>query len=181
MENPPFWWYLPRKMRIFQCYVSLREGNYYTHQVFLFIKDLRCSWAVCGVEDDLVGCWGLHLPIPTDPTPKEFSLGGGEKKRKHTQILNVWSIYLHLASSLWWNVGKTYTIHIQAFGNKKKHHPQHSSEFKRGCFEGFVQPWRSSPVLLDGGQIYQKFIPLKRGWIKSDLQLFKVVDMSWWF
>ena len=27
MENPPFWWYLPGKIRIFRGYVSLREGT----------------------------------------------------------------------------------------------------------------------------------------------------------
>ena len=28
MENPPFWWYLPRKIEIFMGYVSFRESNF---------------------------------------------------------------------------------------------------------------------------------------------------------
>ncbi len=176
--------YLPGKMRMFQCYVSLREGNYYAYHVFLLVRDLRCSWAVCGVEDDLVQYWGLHLPnariFPIFP-------GGGEKRFNTPKYSMVWSIYLHLASSLWWNVGKNKTPYTWYISKRLGFPKKNITLNIRRSFSTWMlrrireKPWRSSPVLLNGGQIYQKFIPLKRCWIKSDLQLFKVVDMSWWF
>ncbi len=48
METPPFWWYLPGKLRIFMGYVSFREGI----QILWRLKDIYICHQVPSVCPD---------------------------------------------------------------------------------------------------------------------------------
>ena len=63
MENPPFWWYLLRELKIFQCYVSLQAGCSWVFDFRLcFYWYMYSSLSAMGCVDD-DSCVELFLHI----------------------------------------------------------------------------------------------------------------------